>query len=91
MRVAVLVLAVSAALALSGCHKLLPGSGDAAAAADAPGAATPIALDGSVAGEITSSSGLNYSDGRRHQLHTLALSEDQAVTLRLDRPLAGAR
>ena len=69
MRVAALSLAVSAGLLLSGCGFNVSGSGngDGAATTKTDADATALALDGEVAGEITSSSGINYSDGSRYQ------------------------
>ena len=92
MRVAAITLAVSAGLLLSGCGP--GGSGaeeDAGAAtvAKAEPGATALAIDGDVAGEITSSSGLNYSDGSRYQRFSLPLTEGQAVSLTLEGPLTG--
>ncbi len=94
MRVAVLALAVTAALSLSGCDKVLS-VGSTAAGSDgatvaAPRDAAKFSLDQPVRGEITTTSGINYSDGSRHQLYALALDKDQAVTLTLDGALDGA-
>ena len=92
MRVAAITLAVSAGLLLSGCGSGRPGDGGGAGAAIAAQAdpdTTVLALDGEVAGEITSSSGINYSDGSRYQRFSLPLSEGQAVSLTLDGPLTG--
>lgn len=92
MRVAALSLAVSAGLLLSGCGFNVSGSGDgdgAATTARTDDDATALALDGEVAGEITSSSGINYSDGSRYQRFTLPLTEGQAVSLTLEGALPG--
>lgn len=92
MRVAAMSLAVSAGWLLSGCGLNVPGtgggSGDAATARTDAGA-TALALDGEVAGEITSSSGINYSDGSRYQRFSLPLTEGQAVSLSLQGALPG--
>ncbi|MDR6990528.1 ABC transporter substrate-binding protein [Luteimonas sp. 3794] len=92
MRIAALSLAVSAGLLVSGCGFNVSGSGDGDRAATT-GQREPdtgaLAIDGEVAGEITSSSGVNYSDGSRYQRFSLPLAEDQAVSLSLEGPLAG--
>jgi len=90
MRVLALTAAVSAALLVSGCGVKLPG-GDGTAASDTAEAtqATPLPLDGEARGEITSSSGLNYSDGSRYQRFSIALKQDQAVSVSLDGALSG--
>ncbi|MGO3127016.1 MAG: ABC transporter substrate-binding protein [Luteimonas sp.] len=92
MRVATLGLAVSAGLLLSGCGLNVSetGGGDGAATtAKTDAGTTALALDGEVAGEITSSSGINYSDGSRYQRFSVSLTEGQAVSLTLEGALAG--
>lgn len=92
MRVATLGLAVSAGLLLSGCGLNVPGVGGSEGATSAPrtdAAATKLTLDNEVSGEITSSSGINYSDGSRYQRFSLALTEGQAVSLSLEGALPG--
>ncbi len=53
-------------------------------------AARPLASNGEVAGEITSATALNYSDGSRSQLFSLQLAAGQAVSLKLEGPLKGS-
>ena len=90
MRVLALTAAVSAALLVSGCGVKLPGGDGKAAAATADATqATPLPLDGEARGEITSSSGLNYSDGSRYQRFSIALKQDQAVSVSLAGALSG--
>ena len=81
-----LSLAVLSALALSGCDKLpLPGLDKAAGKSS-----SALALDKEVRGELTSSSGVNYNDGSRHQTYTLQLEANQAVELQLGGALNGS-
>ncbi|MCD9007363.1 ABC transporter substrate-binding protein [Luteimonas sp. XNQY3] len=92
MRVAAMSLAVSAGLLLSGCGVNVSGSGAGsgdATTAKADAGTTALAIDGEVAGEITSSSSLNYSDGSRYQRFSLPLTEGQAVSLSLEGALPG--
>lgn len=58
--------------------------------ADAAPSVRPLASNGDVSGEITSTTPLNYSDGTRSQLFSLQLSAGQAVSLRLQGALNGA-
>lgn len=81
-----LSLAVLSALALSGCGKLpLPGLDKATGKSS-----SALALDKEVRGELTSSSGVNYNDGSRHQTYTLQLEANQAVELQLGGALDGS-
>jgi len=92
MRVAAITVAVSAGLLLSGCGFNVSGDGgkaEAATTARADAGTTALKIDGEVAGEITSSSGVNYSDGSRYQKFSLPLTEGQAVSLTLEGPLTG--
>lgn len=92
MRVAAMSLAVSAGLLLSGCGVNVSGTGGdegAARTAKLDAGTTALAIDGEVAGEITSSSGINYSDGSRYQRFSMTLTEGQAVSLSLEGALAG--
>ncbi|VXC13582.1 ABC transporter substrate-binding protein [Luteimonas sp. 9C] len=93
MRIAALSVAITAGLCLSGCGFNVSGAangGGAAMTADTDADATALALDDEVSGEITSSSGINYSDGSRYQRFSLSLTEGQAVSLSLEGPLSGA-
>ena len=58
--------------------------------AHAAGPARPLAVDGDVSGEITSSSQINYSDGTRSQLFSLQMGAGQAVSLKLNGALKGS-
>lgn len=94
MRVTAMSLAVSAGLLLSGCGLNVPGIGGgdgdgAATTARTDAGTTALAIDGEVTGEITSSSGVNYSDGSRYQRFSLPLTEGQAVSLSLEGALSG--
>lgn len=81
-----LSLAVLSALALSGCGKLpVPGLDKATGKSS-----SALALDKEVRGELTSSSGINYNDGSRHQTYTLQLEANQAVELQLGGALDGS-
>lgn len=81
-----LSLAVLSALALSGCGKLpVPGLDKATGKSS-----SALALDKEVRGELTSSSGVNYNDGSRHQTYTLQLEANQAVELQLGGALDGS-
>ncbi|PZU28630.1 MAG: ABC transporter substrate-binding protein [Stenotrophomonas sp.] len=60
------------------------------APAHAAGPARPLAVDGDVSGEITSSSQINYSDGTRSQLFSLQMGAGQAVSLKLNGALKGS-
>ncbi|MET3009398.1 ABC transporter substrate-binding protein [Stenotrophomonas koreensis] len=85
IRTSTLALAVIAGLTLSGCDKLpIPGLKQIAGAT-----ANTLPLDKEVRGELTSSSGLNYNDGSRHQVYTLNLEANQAVELQLGGALNG--
>lgn len=85
IRSSTLSLAVLASLALSGCDKLpLPGIKQVTGAS-----ASSLQLDKEARGELTSSSGVNYNDGSRHQLYTIKLDADQAVELQLGGALNG--
>ena len=85
IRTSTLALAVIAGLTLSGCDKLpIPGLKQIAGAT-----ANTLPLDKEVRGELTSSSGLNYNDGSRHQVYTLNLAANQAVELQLGGALNG--
>ena len=49
-----------------------------------------IKVGDDVAGEITSATALNYSDGSRSQVYALPLAAGQAVSLKIDGPLNSA-
>lgn len=49
-----------------------------------------ITVGDDVAGEITSATALNYSDGSRSQVYALPLTAGQAVSLKIDGPLNSA-
>ena len=86
IRSSTLSLAVIATLALSGCDKLpLPGIKQATG-----GGGSSLKLDKEARGELTSSSGVNYNDGSRHQIYTLRLEANQAVELQLGGALNGS-
>lgn len=82
MRTATTLLAAALALAISGC-------GQKAGAADG-GKAASLDFDKAVAGEITTSSPLSFSDGSRYQLYSMQLKDKQAVSLKLVGSLSGA-
>ncbi|WP_152980516.1 ABC transporter substrate-binding protein [Stenotrophomonas ginsengisoli] len=86
IRSSTLSLAVIATLALSGCDKLpLPGIKQATG-----GGGNSLKLDKEARGELTSSSGVNYNDGSRHQIYTLRLEANQAIELQLGGALNGS-
>ena len=86
IRSSTLSLAVIATLALSGCDKLpLPGIKQATG-----GGGSSLKLDKEARGELTSSSGINYNNGSRHQTYTLQLEANQAVELQLGGALDGS-
>ena len=61
-----------------------------ATAVHAAPAARPLALNGDVSGEITSSAPINYNDGTRSQLFSLQMAAGQAVSLKLEGALNGS-
>jgi hypothetical protein len=58
--------------------------------AHAAPSARPLASNGDVSGEITSTTPINYSDGTRSQLFSLQLAAGQAISLKLKGALNGA-
>ncbi len=81
-RPARLFAAISMTLALAACQKL---GGVAGAGDNTPN----LAVGETVAGEITSSSRLNYNDGSRHQAYKITLKDGEAVSLELGGSLSG--
>ncbi|MCD9087211.1 ABC transporter substrate-binding protein [Stenotrophomonas sp. SY1] len=79
-RPARLFVALSMTIALAGCQKLT-----GAAADNTP----ELKVGDTVAGEITSTSRLNYNDGSRHQSYKVTLKSGEALSLELGGALNG--